>query len=89
MEQFNQKKSKAAVHKADRLAKVLGAQKLENEKLEEDVERLLGKYVMEAEARRKDMVHNILLKAELEVWKTYPRGTQREPSLRRETMVHI
>jgi hypothetical protein len=80
MEQFNQKKLKAAVHKADRLAKELGAQKLENEKLEEDVERLLGKYVMEAEARQKDMVHNILLKAELEVWKTYPRGVPPGPS---------
>jgi hypothetical protein len=36
MEQFNQKKSNAAVQEADRLA-------LENEVLEEDVERLVGK----------------------------------------------
>jgi hypothetical protein len=42
------------------------------------VELLLGKYVMEAEARRKDMVHNVLLKVELEVWKTYPRGVPLE-----------
>jgi hypothetical protein len=48
MEQFNQKKSKAAVQEADNLA-------LENKELEEDVEHLLGKYVMEAEARQKDM----------------------------------
>jgi hypothetical protein len=30
---------------------------------------------MEAEARRKDMVHNMLLKAEIEVRKTYPRAS--------------
>jgi hypothetical protein len=36
MEKFNQKKSNAAVQEADRLA-------LENEELEEDLERLVGK----------------------------------------------
>jgi hypothetical protein len=35
---------------------------------------------MEAEARLKDMVHNMLLNAELEVWKTYPRGVPQGPS---------
>jgi hypothetical protein len=54
MEQFNQKKTKAAFQQADRLA-------LENKELEEDFERLLGKYVMEAEARRKDIVHKMFL----------------------------
>ncbi len=31
-----------------------------------DIERLLGKCVMDAKARQKDMVHIMLLKAELE-----------------------
>ncbi len=63
VKQFNQKtKSKAAVQEADRLAQELAAKELENEELDEDVERLLGKYAMEAEERRKQVVHIILLK---------------------------
>ncbi len=41
MEQFNEKKSKAAVQEAARLAQVLGATRLEAEDFEEEAERLL------------------------------------------------
>ncbi len=60
-------------HKEDRLratAVVLEALAAENKELDQDVEHLLGKYVMEAKARQTDRVHIVFLKAELEVWKS-------------------
>jgi hypothetical protein len=76
MEQFNQKKSKAAAQEAARLAQELGAKELEVEKLDDEAERLLGKYVMEEEVRRRLECHMGLgmMKDELEVRETWPHG---------------
>jgi hypothetical protein len=77
MEQYNQKKSKAAAQEAARLAQKVGAMEHVVEYLDEEAERLVGKYVMEAEQNRRLQCHMEMLKNELEVRKTWPKGRPR------------
>jgi hypothetical protein len=53
MDIFNKKKLTAAAQEAERLVQELGAMELENKKLDDEAERYLGKYVIEAEERRR------------------------------------
>jgi hypothetical protein len=64
--------SKAAAQEAASLAQKLGAMEHVVEYLDEEAERLVGKYVMEAEQNRRLQRLMEMLKNELEVRKTWP-----------------
>ena len=80
MEQFNQTKSRAAVQEADRLAKKLVAAEAKIKELDEEADCLFDSREELVDEKRKQDLHIRLLKGELEVRKTYPRGVPPGPS---------
>jgi len=80
MEQFNQTKSRAAVQDADRLAKKLVAAEAEIKELDEEADRLFDSREELVDVKQKQNFHIRLLKGELEVRKTFPRGVPPGPS---------
>jgi hypothetical protein len=80
MEKFNQKMSKAAVQREDLLAQKLGAATAEIKELEEEAEGLFASLKKLEDEKLKKEFHIRLLKDELEIRKTYPRGVPLGPS---------
>jgi DNA-binding PucR family transcriptional regulator len=80
MDMFNKKKLTAAVQEAEHLVQELWAMELENKKLDDKAECYLGKYVVEAEERRRLDCHLAMLRDMLEEQKRWPRGKPYELS---------
>ncbi len=80
IEQFDQTMSRAAVQEADRLAKTLVAAAAKIKELDEEADCLFDSREKLVDEKRRRDFHIRLLKGELEVRKTYPRGVPPGPS---------